>query len=98
MLRFTYLLFACFCIVVHSSAQSIKQKLDSMISAIPNAEDSARVVLLCDISADYFNTNQDSSIAYGKRALKLANELNYIHGLAISNQVIGRCYAMQNKH
>lgn|GEM_PF-1338212 len=97
MLRITYLLFACFCIVVHSSAQSIKQKLDSMISAIPNTEDSARVVLLCDISADYFNTNQDSSIAYGKRALKLAKELNYIHGLAISNQVIGRCYAMQNK-
>ncbi|MCB9046201.1 MAG: hypothetical protein H6550_08675 [Chitinophagales bacterium] len=85
------------CISVSTYAQNIRHKLDSLIAEVPNVEDTARVVLLCDISGDYFNIDQDSSIAYGERALELAKELNYIHGLAISNQVIGRCYALQNK-
>lgn len=98
MLRTIYLLFACLCIVIHSSAQSIEQRLDSMISAIPNVEDTARVILLCDISADYFNIQPDSGIAYGKRALALAKELKSTRGLAIAYKAIGRCYAIQGKY
>lgn len=98
MLRHTSILFICLCLVASASAQTIKHRLDSLIAEIPNTKDTARVILLCDISADYFNVAPDSGIAYGKRAIALAKELKSARGLAIANKAIGRCYAIQGKY
>ncbi|MCB0700812.1 MAG: hypothetical protein KDC11_13210 [Chitinophagaceae bacterium] len=69
-----------------------------MISAIPNVEDTAKVILLSDISAEYYNIQPDSGIAYGKRAVVLADEIKFTRGLAIANNAIGRCYAIQSQY
>lgn len=97
-MRYLFPVLLVLCPFINGNAQTVQEKLDSMISAIPNVEDTAKVILLSDISADYFNIQTDSGIAYGKRAIALAKELKSAKGLAIANKATGRCYAIQGKY
>lgn len=83
----------------NATAQTIQQQLDSSIAALHGAkEDTNKVLLLCGISVNYFQTDPEKGKEYGEQALKLATELDYTYGIVKSNNVIARCYAIQNKY
>ncbi|MCB9064284.1 MAG: tetratricopeptide repeat protein [Chitinophagales bacterium] len=96
-----YLLIFLICAGYYSGihAQPLQDRVTDAIAKLKNApNDSNKVILLCDISADYFNIEPDSGIHYGKRALGLANELDYSYGIALANKSIGRCYAILGRY
>lgn len=95
-LRFAFILLISILTVNNTLAQTLREKLDSNFKLLQNtSDDSVRVFLLCDISADYFNIEPDSGIYYGKQALKIAEEHKIMRGVAIANKAIARCYAIK---
>lgn len=95
-MRFIFIILISIITVKSVTARSIQQILDSAFAELQVTPDSnKKVFLLCDISANYFSINSDSGIYYGKKALKLAKQLDFTHGIALANKAIGRCYAIQ---
>jgi len=83
----------------HTIAQTLREKIGSSLTQLQNTtDDSTRVFMLCDLSADYFNIEPDSGIYYGKQALKLAGEHNIMRGVAVANKAIARCYAIKGMY
>lgn len=99
MLRFIILLLACTCVVESTQAQTIRQRKDSLMAEVlAQQEDTNKVLLLCNISGNYFNLAPDSGIVFGKKALQLATKLNYSRGIAVANKAIARCYAIRDQY
>ena len=95
---FTVSLFV-FCVYANLNATAQTKRMDSLMAELPAAkEDTNKTLLLCNISASYFETNPDKGIEYGKQALKLATKLDYNKGIVKSNNEIARCYVIQNKY
>lgn len=83
----------------YSAAQTISEKLDSLKTALTSAKvDTNNVLLLCEISMNYFQADPEQGIVYGKKALDLAEMLNYDYGIIKSHNVIARCYAIRNNY
>lgn len=98
-MRYLFPVLLVLCPFINGNAQTVQEKLDSLTSALSGiTEDSNKVLLLCDISAIYYNIELDSSIAYGRRALNLANDIAFTRGEAVANKAIGRCYALKGNH
>lgn len=82
-----------------SFAQNTRQKLDSLEAALRSSRpDTNKVLLLCNMSSDYYEINPEQGVEYGKQALALAKKLEYDYGLVKSNNVIARCYAIQSQY
>src|SRR5437016_3031502 len=68
-------------------------RIDSLLTALPKLkEDTNKVKLLDDLSANYSSVNPDEGIKYGQQGIKLAQQLGYKTGIAKSNKVIGMNY------
>ncbi|WP_276134841.1 tetratricopeptide repeat protein [Polluticoccus soli] len=94
----TLLLVLSFSVFVkQSAAQNIQQELDSLTTVLKSAkQDTAKVSLLVAISRNYYRTDPAKGVECGKKALALANELDYDYGVMTANNAIGRCYAVQD--
>lgn len=85
---------ACFFGVV---AQPAPPDTDSLVNALKSAKaDTNKVKLLTEISNAYFQQNPELSRKYGEEVLALATQLNYDIGILRGNNLVGRCYAVQN--
>ena len=58
-------------------------------------EDTARVLIMAELGLQFRNTNPDSSIFYGQKALHLAEQIKYLRGEAIAINTIA--LAMREK-
>lgn len=73
--------------------------IDSLKLKLQNsADDTGKVRMLGKISFQYFRFDTDSGIAYGERALRLAEKLHWGLGKAFSNNYIGTNYAVKGNH
>lgn len=71
---------------------------DSLLALIKNAkEDTAKVDLLVEMSAVYFQKDNNKSREYGQQVLDLATKLHYDIGIVRGNNLVGRTYAVQDK-
>lgn len=72
-----------------------QEKLDSLLKVLPNAKnDTAQVSLLAKLSASLQSTNPDNGIKYGKKGVKLAQDLDWEKGLADNYVSIGLNYTL----
>ncbi|MCF6170650.1 MAG: sensor histidine kinase [Bacteroidales bacterium] len=65
---------------------------DSLEHRLSAADDTSRVKMLCDLCWEYRYVSADSAILFGKRALKLAGNINYPKGEAQSYNDLGIVY------
>ncbi|MBS1772872.1 MAG: tetratricopeptide repeat protein [Bacteroidetes bacterium] len=85
------------CLHITAIAQTLPN-VDSLIAELPKAkQDTNKFNLLQEISNIYFKQNPDLGIKYGKEALDLATEIHYEYGCMKGNNLMARCYAVQNK-
>ncbi|MBW7912184.1 MAG: tetratricopeptide repeat protein [Taibaiella sp.] len=83
----------------YPGAQTIPKKLDSLKSKLTSAAaDTNKVLLLCEISLNYYQADPEEGIVYGRKALALAKKLRYDYGIIKSHNVIARCYAIRNNY
>ncbi|UXX78770.1 ATP-binding protein [Reichenbachiella carrageenanivorans] len=73
-------------------------QLDSLISEINTATDSALVDIYNEISWGYRNIETDSTIHYAQLALKLSRELNYLNGINHSLNYLGIAYRNRSNY
>jgi adenylate cyclase len=67
--------------------------IDSLISELPKSKpDSNKVLLLDEISYQYYAINPDKGIEYGNLALSLASQINWKKGIAKAYNTIGINY------
>lgn len=80
-------------------AQTVTEKLDSLHTTLRTAKvDTNKVLLLCEISMNYYQADPEEGITYGMKALELAKKLRYDYGIIKSHNVIARCYAIRNNY
>lgn len=77
---------------------SAQPNTDSLLTALKNSttDDTNKVKLLNEISGAYFQTDPVLSRQYGEKVLALSTKLNYEMGIMRGNNLVGRCYAVQN--
>ncbi len=82
------------------SAQKHGQALiDSLTSTLSNiSDDKEKVELLNDIATEYYMINPDKGIKFGKKSLKLAENINWDAGKAIASNVIGINYHVKGDY
>jgi tetratricopeptide (TPR) repeat protein len=72
--------------------------VDSLIAELPKVkQDTNKFNLLQEISSIYFRENPDLGVKYGQDALSLATELHDELKCMKGNNLVARCYAIQNK-
>ena len=71
---------------------SQNKRLDSLIELSKNSKDTLLVSLLNEISWEYKNSNQDSALYYGQKALKEAKILNQDKSISESYNSLGNVY------
>jgi tetratricopeptide (TPR) repeat protein len=87
------LLFLFTILVAGTQCAAQHKPLDSLRSQLSHTtNDTSRVKLMDDISDVYRDINPDTGIAYGKRALLLAEKANWKKGVAASDNCIGFSY------
>ncbi|WP_336514576.1 tetratricopeptide repeat protein [Pollutibacter soli] len=76
-----------------SFSQQGQQLIDSLIKQLPQSkDDSAKVMMLNDISLGYYSINPDEGLKYGNQALQLAQKIKWKRGEAFANKVIAGNY------
>lgn len=77
-------------ILTQSSAQlQGQQRIDSLLRQLPQTkEDTNKVKLLIDLSHSYYSSDPDEGLNSGKKALVLAEKLDWKKGMANANRTI----------
>jgi tetratricopeptide (TPR) repeat protein len=89
----SFLLFLLTVFVAGTQCAGQNKTLDSLRSRLSHASnDTSRVRLMDDISDIFRDINPDTGIAYGKRALVMAEKANWKKGIAASHNCIGFNY------
>jgi len=71
--------------------------IDSLKAELPKlANDTNKVRMLAELSYRSYSYNLEEGVRTGKKALKLAQDLNYISGIAISRLSLSYCYFYQS--
>lgn len=71
--------------------------IDSLKTELPKlANDSNKVRTLAELSYSLYNYNLEEGVKVGKEALKLAQELHYNPGIAVSRLSLSYCYFYQS--
>ena len=79
---FIWLLFHCAGIAQNKLTDDLKRQLAA------TQEDTTRVALMAELGLQFRNTNPDSSIFYGQKALTLAEQIKYLRGEALALNTI----------
>jgi signal transduction histidine kinase len=75
------------------------QQTDSLLVLMKNVkEDTARVDILNQVAASYFNSSPENAIKYATQAKTLAENVKYTNGLAYALKNIGIAYYMQGDY
>ena len=91
------LIFIVTCLHITLIAQTTPN-VDSLIAELPKVkQDTNKFNLLQEISSIYFRENPDLGVKYGQDALSLATELHDELKCMKGNNLVARCYAIQNK-
>ena len=77
-------------LIFYSTGQS--RVTDSLLVSLRNSENEERVDILCDLCWEFRFLNSDTAAMFGKRALNLAEDLNYNKGKAQSLNDLGIIY------
>jgi class 3 adenylate cyclase/tetratricopeptide (TPR) repeat protein len=73
--------------------------IDSLMAELPSrGNDSNKVVLLDELSTRYSLINPDEGLKYGNQALKLATDLGWNQGIALSNTAVGMNYQKKSDY
>lgn len=72
--------------------------VDSLELKLPVVKDTARVTLLNKIASLKVLIDSKKSLAYSEEALKLAQELNFKNGIALSYRTVGLAWFYNNDH
>ncbi len=67
-------------------------EIDSLIKLLNNEMDTTQVQLNNQISYLHWNLDPEKGILYGKKAYKIAKEINFPEGLAMANRALGVNY------
>ncbi|MCF8301747.1 MAG: sensor histidine kinase [Bacteroidales bacterium] len=87
----------CFVFLTNNSAFS-RQEPDSLHRALQVAEDTALVDVLNELCWHYTYSQSDTALQYGKKAIKLAEHLNYIKGLVDGHNRTGIVYDVNSRY
>jgi tetratricopeptide (TPR) repeat protein len=93
-IHFATLLLVLPCFVLAQNSTRLDQQkssIDSLVKLVNTyaTEDSTRVDILNETGFQYWTVETSKSESYGKEALRLAERLQYVHGIAMANRVIG---------
>jgi signal transduction histidine kinase len=93
MRKFIFLLIS---VLFFVSCFSQDEQTDSLLALLNKTEeDTARVDILNQVAASYFNNSPGSAIKYATQAKTLAENIKYTNGLAYALKNIGIAYYMQ---
>ena len=67
-----------------------RERIDSLEKILPSLKDSARINCLNELSEAYKNIQTDTARIYAKQALKAAEKISYIPGIAKAYKNLGR--------
>jgi tetratricopeptide (TPR) repeat protein len=96
-MRKAALLFILF-ISAFNDSLSQKSVADSLESILPLVKDTARVSLLNKIATLTSRTDSKKSLTYSQEALKLAQEIDFKNGIALSHRTVGLAWFFNNDH
>lgn len=72
-------------------------KADSLLAVLKTAaEDTNKANILNELSSIYFQQDAEKSKDYGRQMLELSTRLNWDRGIMRGNNLVARCYAVQN--
>src|SRR5688572_9664240 len=86
---FLWLLFHC----IGSAQNKLTEALKSQLAA--SHEDTSRVLIMAELGLQFRNTDPDSSIFYGQKALTLTKQIGFLRGEALALNTIA--LAMREK-
>ncbi len=94
----TAFVFLYLCLVVNLAAQSTK--IDSLRQLLKHntKADTNQVKTLLKLSSTLFSVDIDSTLKYTIKAYELSRQLNYIHGEAKAQNILGACYYMKSDY
>jgi tetratricopeptide (TPR) repeat protein len=94
-MRYLTLLFVAIFFTVPAFAQP--GKADSLLAVLKTAEeDTNKANILNELSSIYFQQDAEKSKDYGRQMLELSTRLNWDRGIMRGNNLVARCYAVQN--
>jgi class 3 adenylate cyclase/Tfp pilus assembly protein PilF len=83
---------------VQSQPHQQEYKIDSLLTALESAKDTARVNILNKLSKEFEFRNPDKSFEYANKAVRLSEEIDYKEGLAYGYMNIGNYYTEQGAY
>jgi serine phosphatase RsbU (regulator of sigma subunit)/uncharacterized protein HemY len=87
-----FLIFLFLSISLPTAFSQNKALVDSLAKALDNAQDSNQVIILNQLTWQYRNSDFTKAIAYGQRAIALAELLKFNSGLADAYSFLGVVY------
>lgn len=97
MMRVVFVAVLMMSCALNSRAQTTDRTLDSLKNELAHASrDTHHVLLLCALGVKYSQTEPALGIEPTTQALELSKKLNYTYGTIKANNLLGRCYAIQN--
>lgn len=82
---------------LYSATLHARDKIDSLLAVLKTSKpDTNKVNLLNELSSVYFQQDPELSKQYGEKVLELATQLKHDMGMLRGNNLVGRCYAVQN--
>ncbi len=93
-----YLLPLLFVAIFFTSPASAQPgNADSLLAVLKTAEeDTNKANILSDLSSIYFQQDAEKSKEYGRQMLELSTKLHWDRGIMRGNNLVARCYAVQN--
>lgn len=85
-------------IILLSNPASPQKEADSLILALKQqTSDTARIKLLCEISAQFLNEDAERGLMYGAEAFTLARKVEWEPGIQQASLSVGNCYHLLSR-
>ncbi|UYZ62499.1 tetratricopeptide repeat-containing sensor histidine kinase [Hymenobacter weizhouensis] len=96
----TRLCFALWCLGLgcRPALAQNQAKVDSLTALLPTTQDTAKVLVLLELTKQYFDTQPDRAEEYATRALRLAQEHRWPYGTALAREKLGTAYRIMGQY
>jgi serine phosphatase RsbU (regulator of sigma subunit) len=92
------LLFFCFILLGNYSANA-QSLTDSLLKVVRTTSfDTARVEAYNELIWEYYGSNNDSALFYGKKSIELAERIGYLKGLSNAHRYTGNVYEQMSDY
>lgn len=85
-------------IITFSLSYCFANQADSLVSLINKSKDSAKIDLLNKLCWEYIYNNPQKALSIAKKSKQLAQQINYLKGLADANSRIGIVFDVTGKY